>query len=139
MDDRPRGKLRVAIRTDGVNRSLLYRDREDYPFRTLLTTDFRESVSPLFFTFDNKKLYVASNLGRNTSAIFVFDPEKAENEELIFEHPEVDVYALFRSKKRKVITGTGTPPTGSGTISSTKSGRNSRRNSSPGSPGTWSP
>jgi len=101
------GKLRVAIRTDGVNRSLLYRDREDYPFRTLLTTDFRESVSPLFFTFDNKKLYVASNLGRNTSAIFVFDPEKAENEELIFEHPEVDVYALFRSKKRKVITGTG--------------------------------
>ncbi|TDY65012.1 dipeptidyl aminopeptidase/acylaminoacyl peptidase [Aminivibrio pyruvatiphilus] len=101
------GKLRVAIRTDGVNRSLLYRDREDYPFRTLLTTDFRESVSPLFFTFDNKKLYVASNLGRNTSAIFVFNPEKAENEELIFEHPEVDVYALFRSKKRKVITGTG--------------------------------
>ena len=101
------GKLRVAIRTDGVNRSLLYRDREDYPFRTLLTTDFRESVSPLFFTFDNKKLYVSSNLGRNTSAIFVFDPEKAAHEELVFEHPEVDVYALFRSKKRKVITGTG--------------------------------
>lgn len=101
------GNLRVAVRTDGVNRSLLYRDREDYPFRTLLTTDFRESVSPLFFTFDNTKLYVASNLGRNTSAIFVFDPEKAQNEELVFEHPEVDVYALFRSKKRKVITGTG--------------------------------
>ncbi|MBL3538808.1 MAG: S9 family peptidase [Aminivibrio sp.] len=101
------GKLRVAIRTEGVNQSLLYREREDYPFRTLLTTDFRESVSPLFFTFDNKKLYVSSNVGRNTSAIFVFDPEKAKNEELVFEHPEVDVYTLFLSKKRKVITGTG--------------------------------
>lgn len=101
------GKLRVALRTDGVNQSLLYRDREEDEFRTLLTTDFRESVGPLFFTFDDKKLYVSSNLGRDKSAIYVFDPEKAANEELIFEHPEVDVYALLQSKKRKVITGVG--------------------------------
>ena len=101
------GKLRVAVRSDGVNTSLLYRDKEEEPFRTILTTDFRESVSPLFFTFDNKKLYVASNLGRDKSAIFVFNPESVEHEELLFEHPEVDVSALFRSRKRKVITGTG--------------------------------
>jgi dipeptidyl aminopeptidase/acylaminoacyl peptidase len=101
------GKLRVAIRSDGVNTSLLYRDKENEPFRNILTTDFRESVSPLFFTFDNKKLYVASNLGRDKSAIFVFNPQTVEHEELLFEHPDVDVSALFRSRKRKVITGTG--------------------------------
>ena len=101
------GKLRVAVRSDGVNTSLLYRDKEDEPFRNILTTDFRESVSPLFFTFDNKKLYVASNLGRDKSAIFVFNPQTVEHEELLFEHPDVDVSALFRSRKRKVITGTG--------------------------------
>lgn len=101
------GKLRVAVRSDGVNTSLLYRDKEDEPFRNILTTDFRESVSPLFFTFDNKKLYVASNLGRDKSAIFVFDPQTVEHEELLFEHPDVDVSSLFRSRKRKVITGTG--------------------------------
>ncbi len=101
------GKLRVAVRSDGVNTSLLYRDKEDKPFRNILTTDFRESVSPLFFTFDNEKLYVASNLGRDKSAIFVFNPRTVEHEELLFEHPDVDVSSLFRSRKRKVITGTG--------------------------------
>jgi dipeptidyl aminopeptidase/acylaminoacyl peptidase len=101
------GKLRVAMRTDGVNTSLLYRDREDHPFKTLLTTNFRESVAPLFFTFDNKKLYVASNLGRDKSAIYIFDPRTAVHEELLFEHPEVDVYRLFFSRKRKLVTGTG--------------------------------
>lgn len=101
------GKLRVAVRSDGVNTSLLYRDKEDEPFRNILTTDFRESVSPLFFTFDNTKLYVASNLGRDKSAIFVFNPRTVEHEELLFEHPDVDVSSLFRSRKRKVITGTG--------------------------------
>ena len=99
------GKLRAAVRTDGVNQSLLYRDREEDEFRTLLTTDFRETVDPLFFTFDDKKLYVSSNLGRDKSAIYVFDPAKAASEELVFEHPEVDVYGLMQSKKRKVITG----------------------------------
>ncbi|MFA7621723.1 MAG: S9 family peptidase [Aminobacteriaceae bacterium] len=101
------GRLRVALKTDGVNSSLLYRDEEGLPFRTLLTTNFRESVSPLLFTFDNKKLYVSSNLGRDKSAIFLFDPETAVHEELLFEHPEVDVGSLMYSKKRKVITGTG--------------------------------
>ncbi len=101
------GKLRVAVRSDGVNTSLLYRDKEDEPFRNILTTDFRESVSPLFFTFDNEKLYVASNLGRDKAAIFVFNPRTVEHEELLFEHPDVDVSSLFRSRKRKVITGTG--------------------------------
>lgn len=101
------GKLRAAVKTDGVNQSLLYRDEEQGPFKTLVTTDFRESVAPLFFTFDNKKLYVASNLGRDKAAIYVFNPETSQCEDLLFEHPQVDVYALFGSKKRKVITGTG--------------------------------
>ena len=101
------GRLRVAVRSDGVNSSLLYRDREEEPFRTLLTTDFRETVAPLFFTFDNRELHVASNLGRNTMGIFIFDPATATHETMLFDHPEVDVTALFRSRKRKVITGTG--------------------------------
>ena len=92
------GKLRAAVRTDGVNQSLLYREDEGRPFKTLITTDFKETVSPLFFTFDNRELYVASNLGRNTSAIYIFNPENASLGELVFEHKEVDVYSLFRSK-----------------------------------------
>ena len=99
------GKLRVAITSDGVNTSLLYRDSESDNFKLILTTDFKVSVSPLFFTFDNKNLYVASNRGRDKAAIFEFNIDKAKEDELIFEHDQVDVSDLIYSKKRKVLTG----------------------------------
>jgi len=99
------GKLRVAITSDGVNTSILHRNSESDKFKSILTTDFKVSVSPLFFTFDNKNLYVASNRGRDKSGIFKFDVNNAEEGEIIFEHDEVDVSGLMYSRKRKVITG----------------------------------
>jgi dipeptidyl aminopeptidase/acylaminoacyl peptidase len=98
------GKLRVAITTDGVNTSLLYREKEEEHFKPVLTTNFKEAVSPLFFTFDNRKLYVASNRGRDKSAIFVFDPATAKEGEPLVEHADVDVTGLNYSRKRKVLT-----------------------------------
>ena len=99
------GKLRIATTSDGVNTSLLYRDKESDEFKPILTTDFKVSVVPLFFTFDNKNLYVASNRGRDKSAVFKFDLNNAKEEKLIFEHNEVDVSGLMYSRKRKVLTG----------------------------------
>ena len=98
------GKLRVAIKIDGVNSSILYRTDETEPFKTILTTNFREKVNPLFFTFDNKKLYTASNRGRDKAAIVVLNPETAKEEEVLFEHPEVDVDDLHYSRRRKLLT-----------------------------------
>ena len=99
------GKLRIAITSDGVNTSILHRTSESEKFESILTTDFKVSVSPLFFTFDNKNLYVASNRGRDKSAVFKFDLNNAQEEKLIFEHDEVDVSGLMYSRKRKVLTG----------------------------------
>lgn len=99
------GKLRVALVTDGISSSVLYRSTEDDPFRTIITTDFRTSVSPLFFTFDNQRLYAASNLNRDRSAIVIIDPETGQELEEIFAHPIVDVSNLMRSRHRQVITG----------------------------------
>ena len=99
------GKLRIAITSDGVNTSILHRASESEKFESILTTDFKVSVSPLFFTFDNKNLYVASNRGRDKSAVFKFDLNNAQEEKLIFEHDEVDVSGLMYSRKRKVLTG----------------------------------
>jgi len=98
------GKVRAAVQTDGVNQELLYRANEEEAFKTVLTTDFRESVSPLFFTYDNKELYASSNLGRDKAAIVRIDPATGEELEVLFEHPEVDTSRLVGSDKRKVIT-----------------------------------
>lgn len=99
------GNLRIAITTDGVNTSVLYRDTEKEDFQILITTNFKETLSPLFFSFDNKNLYVASNLGRDKTAVYEYDIAKKETTKLLFEHDEVDVSGLLKSDKRKVVTG----------------------------------
>ncbi len=98
------GAVRIAIRTDGVNNTLLYRDKEGDEFREILTTTFKESLFPLFFTFDNAAIYAASNLGRDRIAIVKYDIANARELEVIFEHPEVDVDGLEFSRKRNVLT-----------------------------------
>jgi dipeptidyl aminopeptidase/acylaminoacyl peptidase len=97
-------KLRIAVATDGVNQQVLYRDDESQPFRTIVNTDFRDRVAPLFFTFDNRQLYVSSNRGRDKAAIFEFDPQTGREGKLIYEHPDVDVASLGFSRLRKVLT-----------------------------------
>ena len=99
------GKLRIAIQTDGVNTSFLYRTTEDEEFRNLITTNFKETFSPIMFAYDNKNIYVASNLSRDKVAIYTFDPEANKTLDLIFEHDEVDAGSILHSKKRKIITG----------------------------------
>ena len=100
------GKIRLATQTDGVNTSLLYREDESKPFRTVLTTSFKDELQPLFFTFDDPNvIYASSNLGRDKAAIVKFDVPNAKELEVIYQHPEVDVYTLLKSKKRKIITG----------------------------------
>jgi dipeptidyl aminopeptidase/acylaminoacyl peptidase len=98
------GQVRVATTTDGVNSTLLYRDTEQDDFKPIVTTTFRESLAPLFFTFDNKQLYCASNIGRDKLAIVVFDPHTATETQELFSHPQVDVSDLSYSRKRKVLT-----------------------------------
>jgi len=98
------GKLRIAIASDDVNSVLMYRETEDAPFKEVLVTNFRESVEPLFFSFDNKFVYASSNLGRDKSAIVKFDIANGKEMEVMYENPYVDVSGLSYSKKRKVLT-----------------------------------
>ncbi len=98
------GKIRIATTTDGVNTSILYRATEQDSFRTILSTNFKESFSPLFFTFDNKNIYAASNLGRDKVAIVKYDLASNKELEVIYENPDVDVESMSYSKKRKVLT-----------------------------------
>jgi dipeptidyl aminopeptidase/acylaminoacyl peptidase len=98
------GKLRAAGATDGVNATLLFRDKEEDAFKPVLTTNFKEQVAPLQFTFDNKQLIVNSNRGRDKSAIYEFDPVTAKEGKLIAEHADVDMDGLSYSRKRKVLT-----------------------------------
>ncbi|MGB6537830.1 MAG: S9 family peptidase [Xanthobacteraceae bacterium] len=98
------GCVRLALVTDGVDASILHRPDENTPFATVITTNFKEQIEPLFFDFDNKLLFASSNINRDKAAIVRVDPATATEESIIFQHPEVDVSQLARSRKRKVYT-----------------------------------
>ncbi len=99
------GKLRVAIDTDGVNTSFLYRTNESEDFRILKTTNFKETFDPVLFAYDNKMMYIESNLSSDMTALYTFDPEENKVLDLVFAHDEVDLGSLLHSKKKKKITG----------------------------------
>lgn len=97
------GKLRVAFSTDGVNQTLLYRETEQEEFMPVLTTSFKETMSPQLFTFDNKMLYSVSNLERDKTALVTFDPATGKEAEVLFETDEADVEDVNYSRKDKKL------------------------------------
>lgn len=101
------GKLRLAMRTEnGTHTVIMYRDSENEDFRDVLTTDFTEELSPVFFDFHHPHIvYALSNLGRDKSALIRFDMKKGE--EIggpLFAHDEVDLEGVSYSKTRQVLT-----------------------------------
>ena len=99
------GKLRVAFAiVDGVNVSILYRETESDEWKTVLTTSFKDNISPEFFTFDNKNVIATSNLGRDKSAVVEFDIANGKEVKVLYENADYDVSSVSYSKKRKVLT-----------------------------------
>src|SRR5690606_37922394 len=98
------GRVRAATASDGLETTLLYRENESEPFRPIITTDFRTTVSPELFTFDDRKLYALSNRDRDCLALVVIDPEDPDLEQLVFEVPGVDLEGVSYSRLRHVLT-----------------------------------
>ena len=103
------GKVRVALAKDAEqNRNiLLYRDTEQQEFRPIITTGFKDQVSPYFFSADNRHLYATSNIGRDRKALVLIDPATGKEIQTMFAHPEVDVGGAGWSRLRKVLTSVG--------------------------------
>ena len=53
--------------------------------------------APLGFAADNKTLYVSTNEGRDTAAIYTFNPDSGELGDLIVADPRADVFGLALS------------------------------------------
>ncbi len=100
------GNVRGAVTLNGLKGKFLYKDVGDKEFRVLREIDvLAEGISPLGFDFDNKTMYVTSNIGRDRSAIYKFDPQTNKLGEMIFAHDEVDVSSLIMSRKQQKLLG----------------------------------
>src|SRR5205085_5331371 len=77
------GQIRAGIAQNGVEASLLTRPDETAEFKTVLKTDFRESISLIGYTYDNRYLYAISNIGRDKAALVNLDPATGRELEVI--------------------------------------------------------
>ena len=98
------GRVRVAVRSQGLQTIVVYRADEKSEFAPIITTDYKTEVDPAFFTAANDRVYMVSNRGRDKKALVVVDPARPDNEEVLFAHPEVDVQGADWSYARKKLT-----------------------------------
>jgi dipeptidyl aminopeptidase/acylaminoacyl peptidase len=97
------GVVRVGIGTTEDPRDLitqvLYRDSADDDWRIL--TEFHQfddhGFTPLGFAADNRTLYVQSNIGRDTAALYTYDPEAGAITDLVFGRDDVDIERIESS------------------------------------------
>ena len=102
------GKLRLAYKTNGVDTSIWYRQSEEDEFKEVISLNFKETLSPQFFDFDNGDVvYAISDLNRDKSAIVKYDLKQNKEIEEIYANDEVDVNYLAYSNHRKVPTHIG--------------------------------
>ena len=100
----PSGKLRMAIASDGVNETILYRDKESDSFNSVLTNNFKTSIMPVSFSADNGSIYALSNKNRDKMALVELDCISGEEHKVIYSNPKVDVSeAIYSINKGKLI------------------------------------
>lgn len=100
------GKLRVAYAiADGVNTQIRYRETEAEEFRTVLTTNFKESVGFECFTPDNKLVYAQTNIGRDKTALVVMDPATCKEIEVLYTNDKYDLNGCWYSDAQKKLLG----------------------------------
>ena len=83
------GVVRMAVATDGVVGTVLYRGSEDEDFRPFLSLEAGDQFMPIAFTKDNQSIYALSNKGRDKIELVQYDLDANEN--VLFAHPEVDI------------------------------------------------
>ena len=100
------GYVRGAYTLEGLEGKFLYKDQGEKKFRTMQEFNvLDEGMTPLGFDFDNQTLYVSSNIGRDTSAIYKYDIKNNKLGDLVYGVDHVDMGGLMFSRKRNKLLG----------------------------------
>ena len=100
------GVVRIAVVSNGLYNDYLYRKDEKSPFVPLISVHFNDSFDPVMFSYDDdNKVYAASNLGRDKTALVLYNLETRKEEQVIFADNDVDVGEGLTSSdvQRKIL------------------------------------
>jgi len=99
------GKLRLATSSDGVNETLLYRDKEGQPFRPVITNNFKTTFKPIALSDDRPNIvYAISNVNRDKNALVELDCATGKEDKVLFSNDTLNVVEAQYSNVKKGVT-----------------------------------
>lgn len=98
---------RIGVAEDEDKIAILYRDKDASPWETLATfTEGEEQWTPLAFDGDNRTLYVSSDIGRKTRAIYKYDTVTRTMGDLVAGDETYDITGgLIWSEAKQAVIG----------------------------------
>lgn len=96
-----KGKLRMAIASDGVAQTLLYREKETQTFRPIITNNFKTTLFPIAFAEDNPNIvYAISDVNRDKQALVELDCTTGKEKSVLFANDSLNVVDAQYSKQK---------------------------------------
>lgn len=98
------GKLRLAISSDGVNSTILYRATEREPFKQVLTSNFKDTFTPIAFSHSEPNIiYAISDINRDKTALVEVDCHTGKEVKNLFCNDTLNITdAQYSRKKQKI-------------------------------------
>ncbi len=100
--------VRMAVVSDNMTRQVrvLYRDANLAPWEELAVRPFdTEGWWPLEFDGDNRTLFVSSDVGRKTTAVYRYDTKTRSMGEMVFGDDTYDVSTVIYDRFKKKVVG----------------------------------
>ncbi|MFC4213251.1 S9 family peptidase [Pedobacter lithocola] len=100
-----KGILKIAVASDGVNETLLYRENESLPFKPVITNNFETTLQPVAFSENEKDvLFAISNVNRDKNALVALDLKSGKEKKVLFANDTLNVVdAKYSKAKKKMI------------------------------------
>ncbi|WP_316817083.1 S9 family peptidase [Pedobacter nyackensis] len=98
------GKLRLAVSSDGVNSTILYRATEREPFKKVLTSNFKDTFTPVAFSHSEPNIiYAISDINRDKTALVEVDCNTGKEVKNLFCNDTLNITeAQYSRKKQKM-------------------------------------
>ncbi|RZJ48736.1 MAG: S9 family peptidase, partial [Flavobacterium sp.] len=96
-----KGKLRMAISSDGVNETFLYRENEAQKFKAIITNNFKTTLFPVAFS-ENKPniVYAVSDVNRDKNALIELDCITGKEKSVLFASDTLNVVDAQYSRRK---------------------------------------
>lgn len=96
------GKLRLAVSSDGVNETMLYRANEALAFKPVMTNNFKTSVRPIAFAHNQPNIiYAISDVNRDKAALVEIDCNTGKENKVLFGNDTINITDAQYSRKKQ--------------------------------------